>query len=90
MKIWTVEGTEIATLVGHRSRVRALDFSPDGQTLASGSADTRVKLWRLSHPLQTIFAESDRQNQILVSQDGRQLPLLDLTETLNQWSVIDI
>ncbi|MBP0030212.1 AAA-like domain-containing protein [Roseofilum sp. Guam] len=85
VKIWTVEGTEIATLVGHRSRIRALDFSPDGQTLASGSADTRVKLWRLSHPLQTIFAESDRQNQTLVSQDGRQLPLLDLTETLNHW-----
>ncbi|WP_318731520.1 MULTISPECIES: AAA-like domain-containing protein [unclassified Roseofilum] len=85
VKIWTVEGTEITTLVGHNSRVRALDFSPDGQILASGSADTRVKLWRLSHPLQTIFMESDRQNQTLISQDSQQLPLLDLTETLDHW-----
>jgi WD40 repeat protein len=31
-------------LIGHISRVSALDFSPDGRTLAS-VADTDMKLW---------------------------------------------
>jgi WD40 repeat protein len=32
-------------LVGHLSAVLCLAFSPDGKTLATGSADGTVKLW---------------------------------------------
>ncbi|NET62333.1 MAG: hypothetical protein F6K47_41390, partial [Symploca sp. SIO2E6] len=33
------------TLQGHISTVWSISFSPDGQTLASGSADRTVKVW---------------------------------------------
>lgn len=36
------------TLLGHRERVTALTFSPEGKTLASVSEDMSVKLWDLS------------------------------------------
>jgi WD40 repeat protein len=35
------------TLRGHQNRVFAITFSPDGNTLASGSLDRSIKLWNL-------------------------------------------
>ena len=35
------------TLSAHRSTVRAVTFSPDGQTLASASSDNTIRLWNV-------------------------------------------
>ena len=37
------------TLIGHTSDVRAVDFSPDGATLASTGWDGKVLLWDVKH-----------------------------------------
>src|SRR5579864_318605 len=45
-KLYDVErGREIATMEGHKGMIRALAFSPDGHTLASGSADKTIRFW---------------------------------------------
>ncbi len=47
VKLWNLAtGKELFTLVGHEASVLSLAFSPDGMTLASGSSDTTVRLWR--------------------------------------------
>jgi len=43
------KGELLATLRGHSKWVFGVSFSPDGQTLASGSADATVKLWNLAN-----------------------------------------
>ncbi|MEG4112797.1 MULTISPECIES: WD40 domain-containing protein [unclassified Microcoleus] len=42
------KGELLTTLRGHSKWVFGVSFSPDGQTLASGSADGTVKLWSLA------------------------------------------
>ena len=38
-------GTEKRTLTGHTDNVRSVAFSPDGETIASGSFDDTIKIW---------------------------------------------
>jgi len=46
VKIWDGStGKEIRSLIGHTDRVRAIDYSPDGKTIATGSRDGTIRLW---------------------------------------------
>ena len=40
-----VGGRQVHTLTGHSERVIDVAFSPDGNRVATGSEDTRVKIW---------------------------------------------
>jgi WD40 repeat protein len=50
IKIFTIDGKLLKTFDNaHNKRINDLSFSPDGQTLASGSADDTVKIWDLQN-----------------------------------------
>lgn len=62
---------ETATLSGHIDRVYGVQFSPDGETLASSSADATIRVWDLSTG-QTIHSLPGPEfNQFDYSDDGR-------------------
>jgi len=45
--LWPLPGGKPIQLTGHGEAISALDFSPDGQWLASGSDDHTVRLWNV-------------------------------------------
>src|SRR5262249_17656380 len=48
IRFWNpTDGKSIGEVSGHKSAIRALALAPDGVTLASGSEDMLVKLWKL-------------------------------------------
>jgi WD40 repeat protein/tRNA A-37 threonylcarbamoyl transferase component Bud32 len=75
------------TLRGHTSRVTSVAFSPDGNRLASGSADNTVKVWDARTGLETLTLKghSGQVNCVAFSPDGKRLVSSSDDDTIKVW-----
>jgi WD40 repeat protein len=75
IRLWEVESGRLArALIGHNSYVSGLDWSPDGNTLASaGTFDATVRLWdtRTGQPLRVLKGHPAWVGVVKWSPDGR-------------------
>ena len=81
--------TRYVTFIGHASSVSSVVFSPDGQTLASGSYDNTIRLWNVqtgTH-LRTLMGHTDRIYSVVFSPDGRTLASSSYDNTIRLWNV---
>ena len=74
--IWLYDahtGAEVNLLTGHTRGVRSVSFSPDGGTLASGSADATIRLWDAATGahLRTLTGHTGGVLSVSFSPDGR-------------------
>jgi serine/threonine protein kinase len=76
-------------LEGHSGDVYSLAFSPDGCTLASGSADQTIKLWDMEthREIATLKGHSDLVRSVAFSPDGRMLASGSYDKTVKLWDV---
>jgi WD40 repeat protein len=53
INLWdTFSGKSQGTLSGHAAQIHTISFTPDGKTLASGSADHTILIWKTPAPKQ--------------------------------------
>ncbi|GEM_PF-1519350 len=82
-------GEEINTLEGHKDCVRAIAFSPNGQTLASGSQDNNIILWdwQNNRLIRTLKGHSNAVTSLAFSPDGLTLVSGSDDKTIKLWNV---
>ncbi|CCA76259.1 hypothetical protein PIIN_10254 [Serendipita indica DSM 11827] len=70
-------GESLGTLEGHTWSISCLAFSPDGLRLASGGADSTVRLWyiAITSTLGPPFKLNSPCSHLYFSEDGRSLHL---------------
>jgi WD40 repeat protein len=81
LQLWDVSTKKVIHfLAGHNDPINSVAFSPDGQTLASGSQDGSVKLWdvKSGKELLTLSEQSDdclpdKVTSVAFSSDGQTL-----------------
>jgi WD40 repeat protein len=90
IKLWQLStGREVCTLTGHSDEVESIAFSPDGQTLASGSYDNTIKLWQLStgREICSLTGHSNYIDSIAFSPDGQILASGSNDDTIKLWQL---
>ncbi|MFB8789730.1 MAG: protein kinase [Potamolinea sp.] len=79
----------IRTLKEHLSSINSIAFSPDRETIASGSADRTIKLWYINStvPCWTLGVHSSLVDAIAFSPDGQTIASGSWDYTIKIWDV---
>jgi WD40 repeat protein/tetratricopeptide (TPR) repeat protein len=80
-------GHELLTLRGHTDAVAGVCFSPDGNRLASASADQTVKVWdaQTGQQLLDLKGHADAVTGVCFSPDGNRLASASADQTVKVW-----
>lgn len=79
----------LKTFSGHFGVVNRVTFSPDGETVASGSEDQTIKVWHLEtgELVQSVISESQGVKFAVISPDGKMLASSSGDNSIQLWQL---
>jgi WD40 repeat protein len=92
IKLWSLpDGALKGTLSGHKGRISALEFTPDGSLLVSGSFDDTARTWTVADakPARTLTGHSADVNTLAVLPDGHMVATASDDHTVKLWTLPD-
>ena len=90
VRVWnTGDGSVVHVLRGHRDSVYAVEFSPDGSVLATGSYDQKIRLWNASTGalLHELSGHNGAVFDLDFRRDGKVLASASADRTTKLWDV---
>ncbi|MBD2300415.1 eIF2A-related protein [Nostoc sp. FACHB-190] len=85
IKLWNLDGNLLKTWQDKTNLVTTIQFSPDGQTLATNN-DQTVNLWNLQGDLLKIISgHQDNITSVVYSYDGKIIATASLDKTVKIW-----
>ncbi|NES22942.1 MAG: WD40 repeat domain-containing protein, partial [Symploca sp. SIO3E6] len=91
VKLWSLDGKEIASFEEHEDTITSIAFSPNGQIIASVSADNIVKLWKREgkegNRLVSWKGHKESITSITFSPNGQIIASVSEDETVKIWSL---
>ncbi len=86
--IYSVDYRAQQVLTGHTKSVISIAYSPDGQTIASGSGDNTIGLWNADtgEHLRTLQGHTNQVRSVAYSPDGQTLVSGGFDETIRIWN----
>ena len=80
---------ELVAQIGHSGPVMTIAYSPDGSLIATGSWDTKVKLWdtKSGFLIRTLSGHTGLVKSLAFTPDGQALLTASYDDTLKLWNV---
>lgn len=90
VRMWSVDGSELAAWPGHTAAVTSVAFSPDGSRLASAGRDTSVRVWNVETGARIFIlaGHTDTVTGLAFTPDGSRLISVSADSSFRVWDPV--